>query len=134
MTLIQELERAKEGSRELSDKVLLACGWEREAGGTTNNNVIFWRAPGSHWIAAGGGLPSPTENLQDVLRMLPSGWAGEVTVSLANRPQKANLWNGKFAPCSKETEGHGATPALALCIAALKAREHQKAKDSVTSS
>ena len=92
-TLIERLTAAKEGSRELSDEALLACGW---LGDSTESQ-------------------DPTRSIDDAVRwVVPEGknwiiWSdGEAMIYGDERATES--WQA-------------ATPALALCIAALKARE-----------
>ena len=85
--LIAELEQAKEGSRELSDRVLLAVGWTTSD--SKDTRARFWRSPEGedydwwddpHARSRGGPplkRPSPTESLDDALTLVPEGFAIE---------------------------------------------------------
>lgn len=72
-SLIAKLESATEGSRELSDEVLLVFGWKFSARfgwrNTVGDNV--WDDD----------RPSPSESLDDCLGMVPEGWAWSVSCS-----------------------------------------------------
>ncbi len=130
-SLIAELERAKEGSRTLSDKVLLACGWSYEPnrygpGGPQWGGGGLWTDPLGIGTAASDPRPSPTESLDAALTLVPEGWCGGGRLVglppygmelLATDGLKVRL------PGPKLVSSSGATPALALCSVALKARE-----------
>lgn len=135
MTLLNELQQATEGSRGLSDKVLLATGWNINYG----NGKIFdlsdsekdngcWSPPGAvtEWIY-GFKRPSPTENLQDAMGLVGDGLAIKLLwLPKAHYPGRAWVFDGSAIP---STEGQGKpylghTLPLALCTA-LKAREKE---------
>ena len=141
MTLIERLQEASEGSRELSDECLLAVGWRFTAGGPK-----FWFDPNDNSIGYSA-RPSPSENLQDALDwMVPEGWEFTLNVSKkgcvvclcahwdddtasvfwSNRADESE--RGKFY---KRRIGSSLTPALALSAASLRAREAMKEKDDV---
>ena len=111
--LIPKLEAAPEGSRELSDEVLLAFGWTHD---------------GEYWLDANNtnrckfdAALDPTRSIDDIVALVPEGWFGEIRF-------------GKIAWAWLRL-GEGdliraydiATPALALCIACLEAQEHSDA-------
>ena len=121
--LIRDLEKAREGSRELSDRVLLACGFSYIGDGPYPVGV---------WLHAKRGikfryheLPDPTRNLQDAvdwvvpedmrvhqLQECDDGrWTAWICRKHGKGPQPPRSF-GKFP-----------TAALALCIASLKARQ-----------
>lgn len=124
-SLIAELEQAKEGSRKLSDKVLLACGWTTSDDKDTRKR--FWCSPEGEYYdwwddpharsRDGPPLkrPSPTESLDAALTLVPKGWMWELDSSGGAELNAG--WGKAFVLAS------GSSPALALCIAALKARE-----------
>ena len=123
-SLIAELEAAKEGSRTLSDKVLLACGWSYEPnrygpGGPQWGGGGLWTDPLGIGTAASDPRPSPTESLDAALTLVPDGWAVELTGEKGSQGWGVRL----TSDASQETMGLALTPALALCIAALKARD-----------
>ncbi len=118
-TLIEKLEQAEEGSRELSDEVLLACGWRKTRWVPTGEPAWF-DPQGSN----GSYLPHPTRSLDDCLRYaVPEGWWPE-QLSWASDGSLviATIWNRDPGDGYKSCDGDAANPALALCIAALKAR------------
>lgn len=109
--LIRRLESATEGSRELSDECLLAVGWRWYDG----FRVDMIKPDEEGTIINGGHLPDLTRNIQHAIDwMVPEGYHWHVS---------DNGGADVGPPRWKDSEGKGATPALGLCIAALKARE-----------
>ena len=124
-SLIAELERAKEGGRELGVAVSLAAGWKHIDGpfgpvlhlekcsGREKDCYCVWR--------------NPTLSLEAAQTLVPEGWCGGGRllvglppygmVLLATDGLKVRL------PGPKLVSSSGATPALALCSVALKALE-----------
>ena len=116
MTLIERLEAAETGSRELSDECLLAVGWQKE---DVAHQRGIWLAPSS-WIY-GWNRPDPSRNLQDALDwMVPEGaqW------SIDAKPGAAIAYVGP----TNENEGDAVTPACALSAASLRAHEAMEEK------
>ena len=112
--LIAKLESAKEGSRELSDEVLMALGWQRRPIQITG--VYEWyRTGGDHYI--GVVRPDPSRNLQDAVDLIPgkAHWAASYPVG------EAELVYG--GPNGRLVTADAATAPLAMCIAILKAVE-----------
>lgn len=110
--LIQELESANVGSRELDAKIATI---KLPALATYEQDPV--RGPG-HWISSDGArwwAPSYTTSLDDALLTVPDGmlWrAGSLGAGVGNPGVKGRWW-----------EFEHDEPALALCVAALKARE-----------
>lgn len=135
--LLKRLEEAEAGSRELSDAVLLACGWTFYQGGVQmaitgagGGLVDVWTPPnptGESPRLYSGDRPSPTQSLDDALGLVPEGWI------VGNLGQKDSMgWHcelkkGYQTSYSGVEIGHNIkSPALALCIAVLKAREAEE--------
>ena len=134
--LIAELESAKEGSRELSDRVLLACGWRYEK---IKRGIGFSGKPKLEdaWLdptrvpwtgAVKSKRPSPTESLDDAVAVVPEGWEWGIgsgwSHKSAARPPIAQLVYLDMSTGKQTTiTENGNTPVLALCIAALKTRD-----------
>lgn len=113
--LIAKLEAAEAGSRELSDEVLLACGWriiEREMEAPATALAEVWFSPDG--IEADE-PPSPTESVDDALGLMPEGayW----------RLQRRS--DGFFATLAF-TNSRAATVPLSLCAAILRAYVQEK--------
>ncbi len=116
ITLLTKLGQAQEGSRELDVCVGKAVGWHG------SNWSMGWLPPEVKLTEASHtrhqDMPAFTTNLQAAVDLVPEGlpWhmesAGIVEMGTSNGP----------------VEGIAATPALALCIAILKA--HHKFKKS----
>ena len=117
-TLIERLTAAKEGTRELSDEVLLARGW----------TITKDRGPQALYISPGNDppvyqvyAPDPTRSLDDWKRWcVPEG----LTWGVSNRRSGEGVWTATIEKDSYyEFYSRALTPALALCIAGMKARE-----------
>ena len=76
--LLSRLQQASEGSRELSDEMLLACGWKIGEGSW------FIDPSGSKFLP--DDRPDPTRSLDDAVALVPEGW---------NRKVIANCWGQK---------------------------------------
>lgn len=106
--LITALEKAEAGSRELDAMIARHLQWECK--------VLFGSM---HWVTPSGGrgsLPSWTTSIDAAVTLVPPGhdWV---------------LYSDGCAGCAPRdpedlpiSDHYGATPALSLCIAALKAR------------
>ena len=134
-TLLTELERATEGSQNLTDKVLLACGWtcswqkDWQDLSDVEKNDACWFPPGDpeNWVQ-GWYRPSVTTSLDAALTLVPARWSislyGADPLIKGSRPYCI-----LGLPGTAETEGQGATLPLAVAIAALKARQLETAGD-----
>ena len=111
--LISELEAAKEGSRALSDKVLLARGFTRQAVKNQPNSWMWFKPDGRQLGALGVQRPHPTGNLQDIADLVPEDMKWGV--------DSLEAWVGQGD--DEDTWGNAKTPALSLSIALLKAME-----------
>lgn len=122
MTLIERIEAAPEGNRELSDECLLAAGW-------TESEIMYADLvrPDGKMINRAN-CPDPSQNMQDAIDWMvpenanchgydqtPEGCEGYVSRNYVKSRSEAWL-----------IEGRAATPALALAAAALRARETMK--------
>lgn len=113
--LIERLSAATEGSRDLSDEVLVACGWKER-------HDRLWETPDKEWCHPDD-RPNPTVSLDDALRLVPEGWIAYLEVCPAPYPSYATIL---YEPRNK-WHGEAATAPLALCIAILRAKEAQRA-------
>ena len=125
-TLLQELEGAEEGSRDLGYAVSLATGWKHvesafgpvlhleKCSGQAKDCNCVWR--------------NPTLSVEAALTLVPEGWLPSSGLGRNNQETHgktdlygwAELDNDPYDGTS--ILGYGKTPALALCIAAIKAR------------
>lgn len=121
--LIARLEAAEAGSRELGHEVLMALGWRRSVVGHFYGPLYQWSSPdfSPHLISGDEDkLPNPVLSLDAALALAESvlpGWP-------------VGMWTTKqYAVGSVLREDGGAfdatspTPALALCIAILRAKQ-----------
>ena len=116
--IVPALERASEGSRELDVRIAVEVAGFRDIHG---DGSLFDRGNDGYWTIDGdektAPLPHYTTSLDAGLTLVPEGWdrtvsrvGGKCTATIG--PQNAP----DHEPCG------GATEALALCIAAPKAR------------
>ena len=115
-TLIRELEEAPDGSRELSDKVLLESGWSYWANGYGPGNPRWsggglWLDPAGVGTVASDPRPSPTESLDAAAALVPERHGGNLAGFL-----HAAFWQGSIGDIPDDKL------ALALTIKVLKAR------------
>ena len=119
--LIAELERAEEGAKELHVKIWEAVGLSE----AEEQHCAQWcRMDGrtdlkrEHFIAAWA--PKFTSNVQDILdRLIPNGCQWEVR----SVPTDEGINHSAVVNWMPDGRQYAATPALALCAAALKARK-----------
>ena len=116
--LIRKLANAECGSRELGDEVLLAVGWKHTSVGYFHGPIYRWSAGDGKPSCAEEDRPNPTTSLDAALTLVPEGW------SWLSGSEESWVW-----PSGGMSKGHrvwAKTPAIALCIAALKARQESK--------
>ena len=104
-SLATRLEAASEGSRELSDEMLLVLGFTE------------WRLRHK---------PDPTRSIDDGLTMVPEGWGWDLGCNLDPGQMYSSIIRGPFdtaRPEGQSAVGFSNSPALALCIALLAAKE-----------
>jgi len=108
--LIDKLEATTRGSRELDRCVLLASGWHIDTDGywwARNGNLGFHGKKETHL------LPQPTTSINAALNLLSKGRLWSI----------GTIVNGSGFVVVLDNSGksyRGATPALAVCIAALE--------------
>lgn len=129
--LIAKLEAATEGSRELDAGICAALRWPVSGKGTVlpawvHDNFPEWEITKEGRLKAGClWEPVPfTTSLDAALTLVPEGFTWRVQ---CDRHGNAESWTenngGDFGGIlALDTQTFAATPALALCIAALKAR------------
>ena len=122
--LIKDLEQATGPSRELDDRIGTAIGLyiERLSDGT----LLYQRKDHKMWPE----VPHYTASLDAALTLVPEGWAWFVQhIGKPFTTGSARLWipaQWTQGIPKEQFVNEAATPALALCIAALRAREAQK--------
>lgn len=119
-SLLSRLRAAAGPSRELDAEVARACGWE-----VRTEDCIWWdvevRAPGSADVVE---LPRFTDDLNAAVSLVPEGhsWAVECHHDHGSYAVVQPDLDGEEL-AGEHVRGAGvATPALALCMAALAAR------------
>jgi len=128
--LIERLQAAHVGSRELDAEIALELGWTFEKRGT--DRKAWWRKPGEEkaYMRASNTFDSArpsmswTTSIDAALTMLLPGWEWSLA-SETNGPYEAYVYNkatGVFYLIE------AATPALALCITILKS--HKEVDDA----
>ena len=130
-SLIAELEQAKEGSRELSDRVLLAVGWLGQSASSKVAGILVphWKSPDGRDVLVDL-RPCPTTSIDAALTLVPEGFAIEDFMIWPGHPASLTILGthkdgDKYWHNSSDGrwKGEAVTPPLALCIAALKARD-----------
>ena len=111
--LVQELERATEGSRDLDQEIRKLLVAQKLSAGQGGAEV---RQDMGHWSLGypDSNIPHYTTSLDAALTLVPPN----VTWRVKGGPQKRQIsaWVAGW-------DGYASTPALALCIAVLRARE-----------
>lgn len=123
--LIARLEAAKEGSEEISREIAEAIGWRQEYVGDDSRGYFVpryavWFDPSNARKEAGQLYPPFSQSLDAALTLVP---ADRNTILKIYEPGEHVAFCLPKDGGRSETWTKAATPALALCIAALKARE-----------
>jgi hypothetical protein len=108
LALAERCEQAAGPDRELDAEIALAIGYTREKKG--RERIAWWRNPKGQQIGYDGWHnfpPSFTASLDAAVTLVPEGCGWMVM----NNAAKVGRWPSR-----------GATPALALCAAALRAK------------
>jgi len=125
LELAERCEKAEGPDRKLDAEVARATGWKVSPGGT------WWQPPGGQW---GFVLRAYTASIDAALTLLPEGWFGaldpiffedgESTLfdGICIRPQWRDWRPNDADAWLRRMRARAATPALALCAAALRAR------------
>jgi hypothetical protein len=130
--IIKTLEEATEGSRELDAEIELS---RRRFLGLLGAGAVVCSVPG--WLAGPGvgeqpiKAPHYTTSLDAALTLVPEGWSGRLWFGQKPRKRQPEYESDAVVWASDDTvkasfwgpNGNAATPALAVCIVALKARE-----------
>lgn len=121
--LIRRLEGATEGSRELDGEIALSQGWTFQK--MKGDSRPYWRKPGVTQYFSRSDKPLYTVSLDCALTLVPEHMLWEITRGIGCR---AIVWSmevdydDRNPPCGD----HCDSPALALCIAALRARSNAR--------
>lgn len=127
--LIERLEKLEGPDREVDVEILTSFLGYRDV---MSDGTYFARDNYGYWTLEGDEnnrrLPSPTASLDEALTLVPDGYrwgCSQRQEGTAPLPQKFHGWVMPINSCLADDECEGrsdATPAIALCIAALKAR------------
>lgn len=111
-SLIERLEKAPGPSRELDKEIAESCGWER-------NEDDFWRHKDRYWAREAFDYPPNfTSSIDAALTLVPQKYDWYLHMI----DEVYNACVGPIGTFSGTSSVIGATPAIALCIAALRAR------------
>jgi hypothetical protein len=120
LALAERCEQAAGPDRELDAEIALAIGYTREKKG--RQRIAWWRNPKGQQLGYDGWHnfpPSFTASLDAAVTLVPEGWGYELRQGNSGaRRALCRMWDGRGI----WTRGTvAATPALALCAAALLA-------------
>lgn len=127
--LIERLERSAGPDRELANDVLFACGWTAHETSIGPSRHVVWESPDGHGFEDGD-QPDPTASIDAALTLVPEGCRWTVFHPAYDQgiyqdgKAGADIHSPRSSGGGPRWKGFGATPAIALCIAALKARVH----------
>lgn len=112
-SLIERIEKSEGADRELDHAIYEALG----------KPVVRMASASTHGTDLVNWAPFYSASLDAAVTLVPEGWSFEVRSSGTGDPGQASVWNPMRAPGHEEYRvSNFATPALALCAAALKAR------------
>lgn len=128
--LIAKLEAAEGPSRELDAEIVRqstanCVGVERgPIGGDAQHyeEWLFRFDPPRSWVDSWLHVPRYTSSLDAALTLVPEGWMVELWLA---QPTETQQWHSNavvYYERRRASRGEGATPAIALSIAALRAR------------
>ena len=118
--LIARLEKATGPDRELGNDVLLACGWVCEEHGNGGpDTYLTWAPSPDDDDFLDGDHPDPTSSIDAAMTLVPDGMENDFTdlYGIARVSVGINANPGPFYGTHE-----GGSLAIALCIAALRAR------------
>lgn len=117
-SLMSRLRDAAEGSRELSDEVLLALGWKRAPSWRSPDGKVFPHA-----------IPNPTVSLDDAVALVGTKYQWTIEEGLAWLHWLDDSPDGVAEAQGYVRVGEHRTP-RAICIALLIASEERKVEDA----
>ena len=123
--LVERIEAADVGSRELDGEIFTALGWSPVPNPTNSMGLL------NRWQRAGArtsheGPPMYTKSIDDAVRLVPDGcqWRLDSHYNMAG--VFAYPVDPESGPYCVEYAGESSNAALALCAAALRARINQE--------
>lgn len=123
LDLAARVEAVEGPDRELADEVMLATGWTVE---NHNSLINDWWSPALKRYPAPA-RPNPLASLDAAMMLVPEGIYRMIEQQLVLRDGEERAFarvriNTAPNTFSLNGEGHAATPALALCAAALRTK------------
>lgn len=112
MTLIERIEAAEEPSRELDAEIARAL---------SGNPTYHWYMHFDGEYSSDATAPAYTASLDAAMTLVPEGWGVMLNMSENGLHAQARVFRSH--PANFQSDNEAATPALALCAAALKAQE-----------
>lgn len=118
--LIERLEKANGPDRELDGAIALSLGWTYQK--MKGDKRAYYRKPGVTDCYLRATVPEYTSSLDAALTLVPvdlgwdAGQFGDISY--------ATVWSDDRTCPQDRYQVEAASPAVALCIAALRAREH----------
>lgn len=122
--LLQRLEAATWPDQELADDVLWECGWRQYEDGKPDNPALWWESPSGEDFRDGD-QPNPLSSVDAALTLVPEGADYAIEASKTGF-KGAYEYLGVVVMGRSVTKTFGPTPAHALTIAALRARQHKE--------
>ncbi len=110
-SLIAELEAAPEGSRKLELGIAIAINWHEKGISLREHRAKYPAGNQTFWH-----FPNWTRSLDAALTLVPERCRWDIQQDRT----------AAFASVDGDTTGRMGTPALALCVAALRARQAMK--------
>jgi hypothetical protein len=133
--LLARLEGASEGSRELDALVFRAFGEPLPTEFAEHGIRLTWQPDGKATMPLGDlqvayTPPAYSTSIDAALalaeRVRVAPYTGPITLAIAGSGQ---AYIDHIDPCGMCVQAYASTPALALCIAILRAKEHQPSED-----
>jgi len=117
--LIQRLQEAMEGSRELDCAIARAFDW------TYNRDVEYcWRPPSESALKVSfQSIPAFSTSIDAAMTLVPEGFWLHLSSFTSDIPERGSVHLYGNRGLGDDYPADAATPALALCIAALSAKE-----------
>ncbi len=129
LELIAKLEAATEGSRELDLEIAMICGHDLSSG-FTPTFAYHGDTPVYEWST--GETPSYTTSIDAALTLVPEGWYVATIAQWRSGPGP-RIWaatlNAEPGADAGYRHATRSSPALALCIAALKACDAKRLEE-----
>lgn len=121
-SLIERLEKLQGPDREVGNEILRASGWTiktNQSSGTGSRTSVWWRDPTGEYFSDGC-QPDLTKSIDAALTLIEkkSSWALECAM---NETAATIYPNWDIDPLNKFS-AFAPTPAIAICIASLRAR------------